>query len=120
MKLSAISVTLLVAILFVAAASFRPVKVSPVAAAIPDSVSVVFEKACIGCHSDDGNGMAKGKVNFDKWDTYSDQKKAEKAAGIMKAMNKGSMPPSGFRKNNPDKVPTEADLRLVTTWANSF
>ena len=120
MKTTTLIIVALVAAAFVMTAAFRPVRMTPAPAAIPDSVYAVFDKSCVNCHSDDGSGLAKGKVNFDKWNSYSSQKQVETARDIVNVMTKGSMPPGGFRKNNPDKVPTEADLKLINAWYYSF
>ena len=108
------------AVIFTTAVSFRPATSRQASKNIPDSVYAVFEKSCITCHADDGSGMARSKVNFDKWDSYAPEKQASKAAAINKMLTKGSMPPSGFRKNNPDLVPTDADVARVSAWAKSL
>ncbi len=87
---------------------------------IPDSVMKIFQKSCIDCHSSDGSGMAKGKVNFDKWQTYSPEKQTSKAKDICEEVTKVSMPPKGFRKNNPDLVPTEAEIKIICVWSQTF
>jgi cytochrome c5 len=120
MKKSAFAAVAVIALIFIAVVSFRPAQIAQAPKSIPDTVYAVFEKSCITCHSTDGNGMAKSKVNFDNWDTYSPEKQASKAAAISKMLTKGSMPPSGFRKNNPDLIPTEADVAKVNAWARSF
>jgi cytochrome c5 len=121
MKKSAFAAMAVVAaLIFLTAVSFRPATVPQAPKGIPDSVYAVFSKSCIACHADDGNGMAKSKVNFDKWDTYSPEKQAGKAEAISKMLNKGAMPPSGFRRENPDLVPKAADVAKVSAWATSL
>ena len=88
--------------------------------AIPDSVSSILEKSCYPCHSEPGKSMAMSKVNFDKWENYKPEKQADKAEDICKEMKKGGMPPKSFRSNNPEKVPTETDIRIICNWAASF
>jgi hypothetical protein len=87
---------------------------------IPDSVTKIIEKSCFPCHSAPGNGMAMSKLNFDKWETYKPEKKADKANAMCKKVTKGSMPPKSFRSNNPDKVPTDAQVQVICNWAASF
>lgn len=120
MKKSMFAIVAMVLAIFIMSASFRPAHVVQGPKTIPDSVYAVFEKSCIGCHASDGNKMAASHVNFDNWDSYSKEKQADKAADISKVLNKGSMPPGGFRKNNPAKVPTPADVAKVTAWAKTF
>ena len=109
-------------LLLIAFAAFRPAPShSPAASvAIPDSLSVIFEKSCMGCHSTDGNGMARSHVNFEKWNDYTPEKHASKAKDICKELTKGAMPPASFRKNNPDKVPTEKEIKMICDWTASF
>jgi cytochrome c5 len=88
--------------------------------AVPDSVGAIFEKSCFPCHASPGNGMAMTHLNFDKWDTYSSEKQAGKAQDIVKELTKGAMPPKSFRKNNPDKVPTDVQVQTVSNWAKAI
>jgi hypothetical protein len=88
--------------------------------ALPDSVLKFVQKTCMDCHADDGNFMAKGKVNFSGWAAYDAEKQASKAKAICKELTKSAMPPGKWRKNNPDKVPTQADVDMVCRWANSL
>jgi hypothetical protein len=87
---------------------------------IPDSVSLILEKSCYPCHSEPGKSMAISKLNFDKWESYKPEKQADKAGAICKKVTKGSMPPKSFRSNNPDKVPTDAEVQIICKWAASF
>jgi cytochrome c5 len=91
-----------------------------VASAIPDSVTKILEKCCYACHSEPGKGMALSKLNFDKWADYKPEKQADKAKDICKEVSKGAMPPKSFRHNNPDKVPAEAEVKIICNWAASF
>lgn len=120
MKASTILTTAILVGIILTMASFGRMNSGSAPEAIPDSVYAVLEKSCLTCHSDNGNGLAKGKVNFEKWDSYSAGKKADKAADINKVVSRGVMPPSGFRKNNPDLVPTEADIAIITAWTKQF
>jgi uncharacterized membrane protein len=87
---------------------------------IPDSVNTILEKSCYPCHSAPGKSMAMSKVNFDKWETYKPEKRADKAEDICKEVTKGGMPPKSFRSNNPEKVPTQAELQIICNWAASM
>ena len=99
--------------------SKKPVPAGP-GTALPDSVLKFVQKTCMDCHADDGNFMAKGKVNFSTWDTYSAEKQMDKSKAICKALTKSDMPPSKWRKNNPANVPTPAEIDMVCRWANSL
>lgn len=87
---------------------------------IPDSVFAVFQKSCMDCHSDDGSAMARGKVNFSKWETYDAAKKVKKAGAICEELSDGSMPPKGWKKSNPDDVPTQSEVVRVCNWVKSI
>jgi hypothetical protein len=93
---------------------------SPAGQVIPDSIGALLEKSCFPCHSAPGSGMAMMKLNFDKWDSYSPEKQADKAKSMCKKVTAGKMPTSSFRKNNPDKVPTEKETTMLCNWANSL
>lgn len=87
---------------------------------IPDSIGNIIEKSCFPCHAAPGNGMAMMKLNFDKWETYKPEKQADKAKAMCNKVTKGAMPPKSFRNNNPDKVPTQAQVQVICNWAASF
>jgi hypothetical protein len=89
-------------------------------ASLPDSVSMVFKRACMDCHSDDGSGMARGKVNFSQWEKYDTDKQVKKAENICEEITKGGMPPKKWRANNPNDVPTAAEVNLICKWAGSL
>ena len=38
--------------------------------ALPDSISKIVQRSCMDCHANDGNSMAKSRINFSKWETY--------------------------------------------------
>ncbi|TSA29717.1 MAG: hypothetical protein D4R67_01645 [Bacteroidetes bacterium] len=85
---------------------------------IPDSVWATLETSCYDCHSNDGNGMAKVKMNLDKWDEYAPDKQMAKAQDICEVMGKGAMPPSKYRINNPDAVPTPESITRICAWVH--
>jgi hypothetical protein len=88
--------------------------------ALPDSIQKFVQRACMDCHADDGSSMAKGKVNFSKWDTYDAEKQVKKASAICKVLTKGSMPKKSWCANNPNDVPTQAEKDMVCRWAGSL
>ncbi|MCK9422854.1 MAG: heme-binding domain-containing protein [Bacteroidales bacterium] len=102
-----------------AAGSGKPVAANP-AGSMPDSVFNFVKKTCMDCHADGGNAMAKGHVNFSKWDTYSAEKQMAKAQDICKVLTKGVMPKKGWLKENPDLAPKPADVEMVCKWAESL
>lgn len=111
------------AVIFFIALGFRPASASVTVNAnegnpeLPDSVMKVVQKACMDCHGEDGNSMAKMHLSLAKWNTYNAKKQAGKAFDISKEVSKGAMPPDKWRKNNPDNVPSQADVTLLKNWA---
>ncbi len=87
---------------------------------LPDSVRKFVQVACMDCHSDDGSSMARGKVNFSKWGTYDADKQIKKANAISKELSKNGMPPKKWRANNPDNIPTPAQIDMMIRWAKSL
>lgn len=88
--------------------------------ALPDSVLKIVQRACMDCHADDGNGMARSHVNFSKWNDYTAEKQADKAKNMCKELTKGGMPTKGWRKNNPDAVPTKAEIDIICRWSTTL
>lgn len=88
--------------------------------ALPDSIQKFVQRACMDCHADDGNFMAKGKVNFSGWEKYDADKQAAKAKTMSKELTKSAMPPKKWRANNANDVPTQAEVDMVARWAISL
>jgi hypothetical protein len=87
---------------------------------LADSIMKIVKVSCMDCHADGGNGMASSHINFSKWSTYKPEKQAAKAKDMVKVLTKEAMPPKKFRANNPDAVPTAAQLSVITNWANAL
>ena len=102
----------------ISAQANEPAKTAP--ASLPADVSKVILNSCAKCHIEPGNNIALSKVNFSKWDSYDAAKQAKKALDIEKEVNKGKMPPKGFKKDHPDLIPTDADKTAISTWAKSL
>jgi hypothetical protein len=122
--LSLITVSVLFAFLILfnqqtVAGSRKPVPANP-GIALPDSIYKFVQRACMDCHADDGNSMARGKVNFSKWDAYDAEKQAKKADAICKELTKSAMPPKKWRTNNPGDVPSKGEVDMVCKWAKSL
>ena len=85
---------------------------------VPAAVTAIIEKSCIGCHSDDGNSLAKMHVNFTKWSEYSAEEQTSNGQDIVKMVTKGKMPPKKFLKNNPEAKLTDAEETTICNWAS--
>ena len=93
---------------------------TPIAESIPADIHKIFKNDCMGCHSKGGKMMAECHLNFSKWDKYSSEKKAKKAARIVVMLQKGKMPPKKARESRPATIPTHADIAAISKWADSL
>jgi hypothetical protein len=87
---------------------------------MPDSVAMILAKSCIGCHDSGGSKLASSKWSYSGWASYSDEKQAKKSDAMCRAITKGSMPPKKVRKENPEKIPTAAQIETICKWAASL
>jgi cytochrome c553 len=87
---------------------------------LADSIMKIVKVSCMDCHGDGGNGMACAHVNFSKWSSYKPEKQAAKANDVCKMLTKGAMPPKKYRANNPDAIPTQAQITTIYNWAKSL
>ncbi|MEI7895967.1 MAG: heme-binding domain-containing protein [bacterium] len=122
--LSLLSVSIIIAAVLVfqpqtAAGSKKSESAGP-GTPLPDSIHKMVQRACMDCHADDGNFMAKGKINFSSWDKYDSEKQFSKAQAMCKVLTKGSMPQKKWCANNPNDVPTQAEKEMVCRWAKSL
>ncbi len=87
---------------------------------IPDSLMKIFNKACVCCHSKEGNFFVKSKLNFSKWDNYSTLKQQKKANLICDELTSKSMPPENWKKKNEKLIPTDKEIKEICKWSNSL
>ena len=86
----------------------------------PDEVMTLLERSCFDCHSSDaGNMKAKSKLNFSKWEDYKITKKISKLNAISEEVKEKSMPTEKYLKNYPDRVLSDEEIGVITTWANA-
>lgn len=86
---------------------------------IPEDISKILEKSCYPCHTSPGNKVAMMKLNLEKWNEYDGKKQVKKAGKMCSMTTKGSMPPKKFITENPDKVPTQEEIKAICDWAAS-
>ena len=67
-----------------------------------------------------GQGLAKSKLNFDKWDVYSVEKQVKKTKDICKVLQSQKMPPSKYLKKNPDVAPSPTEVVRVCYWVGEL
>jgi len=92
----------------------------PISVTIREDIFKIFQNSCIDCHAKGGKKMAMSHVNFSEWDNYPADKKADKAADIVKILQKGKMPPKLYRESHPENIPTPAQIESIAKWADSF
>lgn len=93
---------------------------TPIAESIPPDVHKILKNDCMGCHSKGGKMMAECHLNFSKWENYKAEKKAKKSARMVVMLKKGAMPPKKYRQSHTASIPTQADISLISKWADSF
>lgn len=86
---------------------------------IPSDVAGIFSNSCLQCHSDEGSGIAKAKLNFTDWDSYNDKKQANKAEDICKEVTKDAMPPKRFLSSNPAAALTDEQKEMICNWSET-
>lgn len=87
---------------------------------IPENIEAIFSKSCLGCHSvKSKNYKAKMKLKLDELGSMKTSKLVSKLSKIAKEIEKGDMPTKKFRANYPEKVPTDAENKMLVDWARS-
>jgi Haem-binding domain len=87
---------------------------------IPDNVLMIAKKSCVKCHAEPGKTMALSHVNLSKWDSYTAEKQVSKAAAMCNMITKGKMPPKEFKKENPEFVLTQDEIKIICDWSASI
>lgn len=87
---------------------------------IPENVLMIAKKSCTNCHAQPGKEMALLHVNLSKWDSYSAEKQASKAAAMCKMITEGKMPPKDFKEKNPGFVLTKEEIKTMCDWSASI
>ena len=83
---------------------------------IPEEVSIILNRSCIGCHSENGRNLAKMKVNFTKWSEYTEEIKSEKGTKICEEVTGNKMPPKNFLEITPDANLSEKEKKIICSW----
>lgn len=87
---------------------------------IPAEVKHILEKSCIGCHSENGNMLAKMKFNFTEWNSYSADKQGTLGQDICKEVTENKMPPKKLLKKYPEARLSKEDKSILCSWATSL
>lgn len=139
-------VLLVLALLFVVAQAVRPNMTNPpinpantmqASIRVPPEVDAILQRSCNDCHSnrtrwpwyaqitpvswwlkthvDEG----RQKLSFDEFATYPPKKAARKMEEICELVEKGEMPLPSYLPAHPDARLSEADRRLLCSWAKT-
>jgi hypothetical protein len=93
-------------------------KENPVSATMPEDIYKIISSSCTDCHAKGGKKSAMSHVNFSEWDNYSPEKKADKAADMVKMLQKKKMPPK-LTGTHPIKS-NNAQIETIAKWAESL
>ena len=88
-------------------------------AAFPQPVSGIFNKSCVGCHSDMSRSKGKEFLNLSEWDKLTSKKQAKTGKSIDKMVKKGKMPPEDVVKRFPQAALTADEVKDINEWAHS-
>lgn len=84
-------------------------------------VNAVIQEKCYGCHSEQGRSdKAKEKLMWDNVPGMDAAGQAHILEEILEVVEEGSMPPSRFLENNPDKKLTDDEKALMEKWASKM
>ena len=87
---------------------------------IPDSVKEILDNSCWGCHnSESKNTKAKLKLKFDELNDLKVSKQVSKLNKIVKALDKGKMPPEKTVSKYPEMALTPEMEAEVILWAKT-
>jgi hypothetical protein len=85
---------------------------------IPDDVDQMLQTSCYDCHiASASNLKAKTKLNFSKWEDYSDAKKVGKLENIIDEVTEGKMPPKRYLEKNPAAELDKEQIDAIVKWA---
>jgi hypothetical protein len=87
---------------------------------IPAGVTAVLQKSCIGCHSEDGNMLAKMKFSFTKWNEYSPEEQASTGKEICEEVTDDKMPPKKFLKKHPEIKLSDEEKSIICSWTSGL
>ncbi len=104
---------------------------------IDDSnVAKILERSCYDCHSNHTKfpwyssvapisyftkhhvKEARAKMNFSKWNSYSDEQKKKFLEKIPKAIEAGKMPLPSYLLMHKEAKLSEADKKAISNWAS--
>lgn len=107
-------------------------------AQVPDSVMTILKVSCYDCHSNHTNYLwyheimpigwflnnhvvdGKKHLNFSEFTTYNDKKKDRKFKQTAEEVEEHEMPLSSYTIIHKDAILNEAQIKLVTTWAEGL
>jgi len=83
-------------------------------------VRAIIDLKCLGCHNPTAkNEKAKAKLQWDSLALYPKAKQIARLDDVIEVLEKGSMPPAKFLTYKPEAKLTEAEVKVLTDWANT-
>ncbi len=97
----------------------KEIPVNPSVMEIPDSIQVIIDKSCYGCHSSDSkNFKGKMKLNFDKLNDVKMHKLIAKLTDIAEEVKNDDMPPKKAIKKHPEIALSDVQKNTLASWAS--
>jgi len=107
-------------------------------AEVPDNIKNSIKNACADCHSNltkypwyasvqpfawwiEGHvGHAREKLNFSKWNSFSDKRKSRKIDECIEMMEKNWMPPISYKMMHKESKLSDADIQALINYFKSI
>ena len=101
---------------------------------VPESIKKKLQVSCYDCHSnnteypwynkiqpvtwilEDHINKGKAELNFNKWDSLSNRRKASKLRSIVKQVESGEMPLDSYTLIHKDAKFSEAETEEIIKW----
>ena len=108
------------------------------AVTVPKDVAGILERSCNDCHSNktfwpwysniapfswslaDHVSQGREELNFSEWGNYSDKRRLRKLKEVCEEVEEGSMPHYQYVWVHRDAALSEAEVRKLCGWTESF
>lgn len=105
---------------------------------VPESIKKKLQVSCYDCHSnnteypwynkiqpvtwilEDHINKGKAELNFNKWDSLSNRRKASKLRSIVKQIESGEMPLDSYTLIHEDAKYSEAEAQEMINWITNL
>jgi len=84
----------------------------------PAEIKTIIDNKCYGCHSIKGESDdAKAALMWDSIPSYEKAKQVARLDKIIEVLTEGTMPPKEVIEKWPEAKISEAEARVLKTWA---